>query len=67
MSFAAQFGFEVEGTRAVEVDVVVLRRCQVRCVFVGDGVAVGTEGIERIAQVGGGVARRPSTGLSRGT
>jgi len=54
VSFAAQFCFEVEGVRAVEVDVVVLRRCQVRCVFVGDGVAVGTEGIERIAEVGGG-------------
>lgn len=30
MSLAAQFGFDVEGVRAVEVDVVVLRGCEVR-------------------------------------
>ncbi len=36
-SFAAEFCFEVEGVRAVEVDVVVLRRCQVGRVFVRHG------------------------------
>lgn len=33
---------------------VVLRWCQVRRVFVGDGVAVGTDGIERTAELGRG-------------
>jgi len=54
VSFAAQFCLEVEGVGAVEVDVVVLRGCHVRCVFVGEAVAVGTEGVERVAEVGRG-------------
>jgi len=54
MSFTAQFGLEVEGVGAVEVDVVVLRGCQVRPVFVGDGLAVGSKGVERVAEVGRG-------------
>jgi hypothetical protein len=54
VSLAAQFGFDVEGVGAVEVDVVVLRGCQVRRVFVGDGIAVGAQGVERVAEVGRG-------------
>lgn len=54
MSFAAQFGFEVEGVGAVEGDVVVLGECQVRRVFVGDGVALVAQGVEGVAEVGRG-------------
>jgi len=54
MSYAAQFCVEVEGVGAVEVDVVVQGGCQVRSVFVGDGVALGAQGVERVAEVGGG-------------
>jgi len=45
MSYAAQFCLEVEGVGAVEVDVVVLGGCQVRSVFVGDGVALGAQAL----------------------
>jgi hypothetical protein len=41
VSLASKFCFDVEGVGAGEVDVVVLRGCQVRRGFVGDGVAVG--------------------------
>jgi hypothetical protein len=50
--FAPEFGFDVEGVGAVEVDVVVLRGCQVRSVLVGDGVAVEAQSVERVAEVG---------------
>ncbi|MDQ6671038.1 MAG: hypothetical protein M3069_09845, partial [Chloroflexota bacterium] len=33
---------------------VVLGGCQVRRVFVGDGVAVGTKGVEGVAEIGRG-------------
>ena len=54
MFYAAQFCVEVEGVGAVEVDVVVQGGCQVRSVFVGDGAALGAQGVERVAEVGGG-------------
>jgi len=54
VSFAAEPCFEVEGVGAVEVDVVVLRGCQVRRVFVGDGVAVGAQGVDRVPEIGRG-------------
>lgn len=57
MSFAAKLCFEVEGVGAVKVDVVVLCRCQVRRVFVGDGVALGAQRVESVAEVGRGPQR----------
>jgi hypothetical protein len=51
--YAAQFCLEGEGVGVVEVDVVVLGGCQVRSVFGGDGVALGAQGVERVAEVGG--------------
>jgi hypothetical protein len=50
VSLATEFGLDVEGVGAVEVDVVdviVLRRCQVCLVY--DGVAFGTQRAERVA------------------
>jgi hypothetical protein len=58
MSFAAKFGFDVEGVGAIEVDVVVLRGCQVFGGRVGDRVAVGAQSVEGVAKVGGGPERR---------
>ncbi len=52
MPLAAQFGFDVEGVGAVEVDVVVLRGRQVRGGLVCDwGVPIGTQGIEGVAEI----------------
>jgi hypothetical protein len=45
VSLAKEFGLDVEGVGAVEVDVIVLCRCQV-C-LVDDGVALGTQRVER--------------------
>ena len=50
MSLATEFGLDVEGVGAVEVDlvdVIVLCRCQVCLVY--DGVAFGTQRVERVA------------------
>ena len=58
MSFAAEFGLEVEGVCAVEIYVVILRGCQVCDGRVGDGVAVGAQSVERVAEVGGGPEHR---------
>ena len=55
---APQFGFDVEGVRAVEVDVVVLRRRQVRRRLVCHRVAVSTQRVERAAEI----RRRPEDG-----
>ena len=52
MSLATEVGLDVEGVGAIEVDVIVLCRCQVCRVLVGDGVAVGTQRVERVAEVG---------------
>jgi hypothetical protein len=65
VSFAAEFGLDVEGVGAIEVDVVVLGGCQVRRVFVGDGVAVGAQGTQSVAEVGVPV-RMLSSGPNRG-
>jgi hypothetical protein len=47
VSLATEFGLDVEGVGAVEVDVIVLCRCQVCLVY--DGVAFGTQRVERVA------------------
>ena len=47
MSLATEFGLDVEGVGAVEVDVIVLCRCQVCLVY--DGVAFSTQRVERVA------------------
>ena len=58
MSLATEFGLDVEGVGAVEVDVIVLCRCQVCRVVVYDGVAFGTQRVERVAEVGSGPQHR---------
>ena len=47
MSLPTEFGLDVEGVGAVEVDVIVLCRCQVCLVY--DGVAFGTQRVQRVA------------------
>ena len=53
MSLAAEFGVDVEGVGAVEVDVVVLRGRQMRGEVVGDLDAVIAQCVERVTEVGG--------------
>lgn len=53
MAFAAEFGVDVEGVGAVEVDVVVLRWRQVGGGFAGDLGTLTAQRAERIAGVGG--------------
>ena len=58
MSLATVFGLDVEGVGAVEVDVILLCRCQVCRILVCEGVAVGTQRVERVADVGRGPQHR---------
>jgi hypothetical protein len=54
VAFAAELGVDVEGVGAVEVDVIMLGRGQVRRDLVGDLDAVCPQRVERVAEIGGG-------------
>ena len=54
MAVAAEFGIDVEGVGAVEVDVVVLGRRQVRGDLVADLDAICPQGVDRVGEIGGG-------------
>ena len=54
MAFASEFCVDVEGVGAVEVDVVMLRWCQVRGCVIADREAFDPQHLDRVAEIGRG-------------